>query len=670
MSKYLYLLLVAALLASCTLFTGNENAGTAPSRDDIALLQKSFMSSYYAERTGAPAGSPRALTPFAGLQVSGSRATVPINKLTNTAFASLAPLSLANYPEPGQTTAFTAVLVAGTPVSTKVYDISATTTFAPGDIRAKYVEEYFVQDGGLNGGTFSGGVYADGVWTTDDFIVKKKAGVWALADLDGLGFFTKDQSARVKMLLTFTDGSTRTETIISSSTTLPVAGPKFAKSSFDINGSLDLSQAAVPALDNSNPNVMFSSIVQYYVTPSSNPAFWFWTGSNSQTILGIRYYTEVADPAGSTYIAYTTSYEKALSNLSTTGGTFTTTLPTVTVGSNFSTLAESVLRQQVVYGLTSTPYYLPTGVGAITTNIKTRVVNVTGSSAFYLSQQNSDYVSLSIPTGNADALLTANPALNLFTRTQSITPSAGLLPFAVATADISGLGDLATLFTSITEGSATTILSGAPTSTLTGGNAVSYTFVGQQAVGLTTTSTLDLSSAGTVEAWVWIKALTDTAGLVHNGVKVDFSDEGYSLQGWGNGGQIGIILDQKDPNPSGAYDYVLSSSNLAASPASPPSAMVWYYIAATWDKATKKIVLYINGSQSSSGTMNLTATGVRHDTDQVLIGSQLPTSYSTSYGYFGLNGKIVGASVTASALTAAQVLANYNLYKSVDKSGW
>jgi hypothetical protein len=286
--------------------------------------------------------------------------------------------------------------------------------------------------------------------------------------------------------------------------------------------------------------------------------------------------------------------------------------------------------------------------------MKTRVVNITGNSTFYLNQMNSDYVSLSIPTASADALLTANPSLNVFTRTQSITPAAGILPFAIATADVSGLGSLATLFTSITEGTASIPISNAPTSSLTGASN-SYSFGGQQAVGLSTVSTVDLSSAGTVEAWVYINAYTDTAGIVHNGVKVDFSDEGYSLQGWGASGQIGIILDQKDPNPSEAYDAVLSSTNLAVGK--------WYYIAATWDKSTKKIYLYVNGAQSASGTMSVSAAGVRHDTDQVLLGSQLPSIYSASYGYFGLNGRIVGVNVTPSALTAAQILANYNTYK-------
>ena len=85
---------------------------------------------------------------------------------------------------------------------------------------------------------------------------------------------------------------------------------------------------------------------------------------------------------------------------------------------------------------------------------------------------------------------------------------------------------------------------------------------------------------------------------------------------------------------------------------------------ATWDTslgASSYVRLYINGNRTTkgnSGTPSVSA--YRQNTSAVLVGSQLPSIYSASYGYFGFNGKITGANVSGTALTDAQVTANYN----------
>lgn len=664
----------AALSVSCTFFMGSPSTPGAPSSLDLTVFQKSYMSSYYAERAGATR-SARALTPFSASS-SAARATVPVNQLTTTAFASLVgtTTSLANYPEPGQTSSFTLVQVSGTPTGTSVYDVTVTTSFPSTDARKNYVEEYYVQDVGLSSSLgWNTGTTPDGKWTADDPIVKQVAGQWVLG---ANAFLSQDQSARIRMVLTFRDGSTRNETIVSSSLS---GGPLFDPSAFNVNGSLDLIQAFVPAKSSApyssatNSGVIYSSVVMYYVTPSTTYNFWFWSGSSAKTIIGVRYYTEVVDPVAKTYTAYTVSFEKAVDQLTTTGGSFTTTLSTVFTGSTFATLAESVLRQQVVYVLGSatsgsTSYAVPTGTGVMTTNMQTRVVNIAGQKDFYLSQLNSDNVSLSswatstlyTPTGDATEILAADSTAYVFVRNQQITPAPGTLPFAVLTTDLPGSGDLATLFTSITEGAAATstglttpapiLTTSVPISTPNS----SLSFNGQGSVGTTVASSVpSLASAGSLEAWIYINAQTDTPGIVHKGVLVDFSDECWSLQGWGSSGQIGIILDK--PGTGNSYDSVLSKINL--------NVKKWYYIVATWDKATKKIYLYINGSLNNSGTMVNTASGVRDNTSAILLGSQLPSIYSTAYGYFGFNGKIVGVNATPSALTATQIAANYATYK-------
>ncbi|HUX36715.1 MAG TPA: LamG-like jellyroll fold domain-containing protein [Rectinemataceae bacterium] len=680
---------VTAMLSfSCTLFMGSPSTPGAPSSLDLTVFQKSYMSSYYAERAGGPAGvarSARALTPFSSSASIASRATVPVNQLATTAFASLVgtTTSLANYPEPGQTSAFSLSIYATTPGGFKVYDVTVTTSFPSTDARKSYVEEYYVADVTSNPGfssttsdmatawTSPANLAADGVWTVDDPVVK--------ADSSSPSGWRWDQAARVRMVLTFRDGSTRNETIVSSSLS---GGPLFDPAAFDVNGSLDLSQAFLPATSVSpydsisNSGVIFSSVVMYYVTPSTTYNFWFWSGSSAQTILGIRYYTEVADPATGTYTAYTVNFEKAIDQLTTTGGSFTTTLKTVLVGSTFTTLAESVLRQQVVYGLGSatsgsTTYAVPTGTGAMTTNMQSRVVNIAGQKDFYLSQLNSDNVSLSswasstlyTPTGDATEILAGDSTAGVFVRDQQTTPATGTLPYAVLTTDIAGSGDLATLFTSIIEGAY--IQTGLSTPTVVSPSIAisspgsSLSFNGQQSVGTTvSTSVPSLANAGSLEAWVYINALTDTAGIIHKGVLVNFTDECWSLQGWGSNGQIGIILDQA--GTGNTYDSVLSKTKL--------NTKKWYYLVATWDRSTKKIALYINGALNNSGTMVNTASGVRDNASAILLGSQLPSSYSTTYGYFGLDGKIVGASASPSVLTATQIANNYAAYKTISAS--
>jgi len=499
------------------------------------------MSSYYVARAGAPLGAPngpRALTPFSAHPASAAKATVPVNKLTNPAFASLSPLTFSDYPEPGQTTSFTAAVVAVASGGFNVYDMKVTTSFPASDARKTYFEEYFVEDSGV-------GVNDAGNWTINDPIVEGSGSAW-----------TQNQSARVSMVLTFQDGSTRTETIVSQSST--ALGTNFLDpSAFGIGGSLDMSQVFVPNkvtfYAHPSSGVQYSSVVMYYVTPATSYNYWFWAGSSQQTILGIRYYTEVADAGANTYTAYTASFEKTIGTLTTTGGSFTSTLATVYAGSKFDTLAESVLRQQVVYGLDSTTsgsttYYVPTGTGAITTNMQTRVVNIAGLKDFYLQQLNSDYATMTgslastlyIPTGSATAILAGDPSQGVFTRDQQITPAAGTLPFAVSTSDKASLGDLGTVFASITEGAyAAPIANPPPANTNIMPANTEWNFSGQQVVGssINPASLPALTTSGTVEVWLYINTMTDTMGIVHKGTNPNFSDEAYSLQGWYNNGR-------------------------------------------------------------------------------------------------------------------------------------
>jgi len=50
------------------------------------------------------------------------------------------------------------------------------------------------------------------------------------------------------------------------------------------------------------------------------------------------------------------------------------------------------------------------------------------------------------------------------------------------------------------------------------------------------------------------------------------------------------------------------------------------------------------------------------NTSAVIIGSQLPTQYNTTYGYFGFNGKINGVRISATPMSAQTVASNYATY--------
>jgi hypothetical protein len=628
---------IMLVMAGCSLFA--PPTGTV-SNNELTDFQKIFMSSYYVERGGRPGGA-RALTPFVSTvsgAPSGARATVPVLQLTSYSFSNPQPNPLVGYPEPGLTSSFTVTLY---DAANHVYDVVVTTTYPAANVVKDYVEEYFVRDIGKDALGVFGEATPDSKWTVDDPIVKLVGGVWE-----------KDQMARVRQILTFTDGTTRNEQIITQTNYgLSTPAPKFA--SFDVNGSLDYSHLFVPASDS---NAVFSSVVMYSVTPATTSTFWFWQGSQAQSILGIRYYTEFKDTVAGKYYSYTVLFEKTLNTLSTTGVSTPKVWSTVFVGSQYDTLAESVLRQQVTFNLDANGNpSLATGVK--TTNMQTRVANIAGLKDFYLQQMNTDYVTLSnwdtttvyTPTGDVAEITAADPSKFLYSRT--FASGAG----AIIT---SGPGDLPSLYTSLQTGAANVPVTTTPLPAgtyLAGTGTESLVFNGiNKGTQITDDGNYDLNPQGTIEAWIYIKQQMDTAGIVHKGVLADFTDECYSLQFWGNQGQLALVLD----GPGGGSNYNLLTSTINLNTAK------WYYIVATWDTTavTKYMKLYINGSLNSSKVPTVLPAPRIYPAD-LLIGSQLPSLYSPAYGYFTFNGALYGVNVSNAARDAATISSFYTANK-------
>ncbi len=681
------------------------NGSQAVSYTDVQTLQKDFMNSYYASSGGTQLGVAKALTPFLPQTSapSSARATVPVgnSSIKSWKFSDLvantqnnpSANTLTDYPETGQSTTFTVVPLSSNTSTLAIYDITATTTFPTTDTRQSYVEEYYVQDVGLNPATgYDSASTPDGLWTTADPIVQPNIGP---ASNGGWG---QNQDYRLKMHLTFRDGTTRDEQIVSDSNPSSsgvifgqaptVGGPKFA--SFDVSStaSLDMAQQFVPAAS-TDPTINYSSVVVYETHPATNPNFWFWQGSTSQTIVGIRYYTEQYVNSGTTLNATSVSFEKTLSNYTGTGGTYSKTLTQLQGGSSFETLAESVLREETSWPIVnSQPDF---SQATVTKYMQTRVINVSGQQDFYLQQLNTDYVNLSgwaagtlytVPTANVDASTSSDPSALLFTRNALTTGTAGALPLVSPTV-VSGSTFLAQVYTSIVEGAATIPASTAtPPTNLTGTSSSSsvYSFNGQRVVGSSSpnVSSFNLGKSGMVEAWVYLNKLTNTMGIVHYGTKVDFSDEGYSLQGWNGNGQVTMVVDSS-PN---TYDQVLSTKKLRLN--------TWYYLVGVWDvtNGNHYLRLYINGALNNSTTtlpaINPYGSQAANETSSVMIGSQLPASYSSQLGYFGVDGKITGVMIsnpytnsavtnmgdpTSTATIDNYVASVYSQYKNLT-SGW
>ncbi|MFO8078029.1 MAG: LamG-like jellyroll fold domain-containing protein [Thermoplasmatota archaeon] len=157
---------------------------------------------------------------------------------------------------------------------------------------------------------------------------------------------------------------------------------------------------------------------------------------------------------------------------------------------------------------------------------------------------------------------------------------------------------------------------------------------------------LDLTTEGSVEAWIKINSYQDYAGIVHKGNQNDFSDEAYTLQFWDNGRTI--LFGGNDD--SGDSITIESSEELNLDQ--------WYHIVGTWDASSIK--LYINGDLEVDETFSIDA--IRNTDGSLQIGAQLTENYS-GHGYFGFDGIIDQVALYNTALTADEIVNHYNEYQ-------
>jgi|GEM_PF-687706 len=156
---------------------------------------------------------------------------------------------------------------------------------------------------------------------------------------------------------------------------------------------------------------------------------------------------------------------------------------------------------------------------------------------------------------------------------------------------------------------------------------------------------LTLAEAGSIEVVVNIISHRPYAGIVHKGVKKNFSDESYSLQFWGTDGTLRFSIF----NRTGAYEYIDSSVTLSKD--------TWYHLVATWDSS--QLCLYINGALDGSVTNTIGT--VRDSAGGLVIGAQLTDKwYSSSWHNLGMNGIIDRVELLNRPLSADEVASRYN----------
>lgn len=578
------------------------------------------------------------------------RATVPVLN-EDRAFVSG---SVMDYPEAAMVTSWTVSLESGTLGATDaVYRIVSTTTYPSSNpLVDSYIEEYFVKDIVPVG-------ESAGTWNEHDPIV------------DDAG--TQDQAYRVRMEIHFDDGSVRYEKIVKLYAEMEGFLP------FDVDGSLSYPEFSYPEIDITSK---FSSIVVYKQDVADSHDYWFWEGDVTGHLLGVRYYTEHL--VGSDYIGSMVSYERAVQTFSTWGGDMADQLLDVFVGSEHVTLIESVIRKEVVFDYDDTegkPGAARTGRAYM----KSHVVDTTGAGAdFLIGLLNTDEAVFAdwdsapyfIPSGDtADEIVYGNPDSEV-ARIDYIGSSDGvqipLLDDALP-ADT----DLASMYMSIITGVWNALLvdpdmditvadlpgSGEKQTILMPEVGVAE-FDGEHGYAVTNPTAADPAinptSAGTVEAWVYVEKHMDTAGIVHKGVEHDFSDEGYTLQFMGYATPaFGIVQDGTNA------DYVMAKANLALNTGK------WYYLVGTWDATSVKLhIFYQNKGRTTSKTYTKTNTGEVPYTPSgpLVIGSQYLEGYGVN-GYFGFDGKINGVVVSTYAKTVDALEDFYNSNQ-VKTSGW
>ncbi|MBC2716924.1 MAG: hypothetical protein HF978_16595 [Desulfobacteraceae bacterium] len=154
----------------------------------------------------------------------------------------------------------------------------------------------------------------------------------------------------------------------------------------------------------------------------------------------------------------------------------------------------------------------------------------------------------------------------------------------------------------------------------------------------------EFGSEGTLEAWVYMFATLDRAGIIHKGNGFGAGNEAYSLRfGFGTqNDQVQLVV-----RDAAGADTITGNTSLTPK--------IWYHVAGVWDGNTdgdasdQTMALYINGIQDTSGSCTRTA---RDASDKLFLGALY------DFGTNPLSGRIDEVRMWSDVRTATEIRAN------------
>ena len=146
-----------------------------------------------------------------------------------------------------------------------------------------------------------------------------------------------------------------------------------------------------------------------------------------------------------------------------------------------------------------------------------------------------------------------------------------------------------------------------PSSPAGAGRALDFDGVDDNVV-VSDTASLDLSSTGTLEAWIHVNSFLDDGGIIHKGDNSDSSDAAYELKLGTTGANTTLVFTVYDTSGT---PYSVSSVTTI-------DTHKWYHVAAVWDSSVPSMTLYINGISDATGN----TAAARATTGNLHIGSR------------------------------------------------